>query len=443
MERPFLLLRYTAVRENEARRFASAFGWDHVLALVDAPPPAIAGDMVIAAAPRDFSSLEADILRDALEDHRHHRAALTVPNATFTPWTAFHIGRNDAFSAPGEWIVNRYVPPLNLTRRYPEAFAALFRSRIPGPVLALAEQCNLRCIMCPFNGSDIPESLIAYYRAYSDLRKGKDFISLDDLRSMLDLLASRFVGMRSISFFGPGEPFRHPRIFDILDECSRRNMAVTFTTNGTLLDETVVDRLLGYERLTMTISLDAVSPATYRAIRRADLGRVSGSIDRMLDRRSRPDQVRILVSFIRQPVNEKEEDAFAAQWLHRADEVLVASRYYAGRPDYQPEWTPRGLLPCAHLENSLHVLTDGEAWGCSAGTPDEFAFGNIFSHGLDAVLNARVEYASRRAATGAARDICRECMWWRQTQHREIWRDGRLTEVRRPYSYRLINPGNN
>jgi radical SAM protein with 4Fe4S-binding SPASM domain len=443
MDGPFLLLHYAAGREDEARRFAIALDWDYALTEGDTPSPEIAGHTVIEATPREFSAVEADILRDALNDHRYHGAAVTLPNATFTPWTDFRIGRPNGAMAAGEWMVNCYVPLLDLTRRYAENFASHAKRRASGLVVALAEKCNLRCGMCPFNGHDIPDSLVAYYRAFMERRRGRDFIALDDLRSILEVWSARFDETRSVSFFGPGEPFRYPRLHDVLDECARRDMAVSFTSNGTLLDQAMIESLLHFERVTITVSLDAVSSKAYRAIRTADLERVTRSIDCLLDRRSGPQQVRVLVSFIRQSVNEDEEETFAEQWLGRADEVLVVSRYYAGRPDYGPEWTPRGLLPCAHLENSLHVLTDGDAWGCSAGTPDEFAFGNIFSQGLDAILTARQEYVSRRAVTGAGRDICRDCLWWRQTQHREIWRDGRLAEVRRPYSYRLISPGQN
>ena len=139
-----------------------------------------------------------------------------------------------------------------------------------------------------------------------------------------------------------------------------------FTTNGNLLRSEHLDCLLASTASTVIFSVDAVSPGVYKRIRPAgDFQALIKSIDFLLENRKSARSPKVCVSFVRQTVNEHEEGAFVEAWRNRADEVCVTSEIYAGQPQYPPQWTPRGLLPCAPLEHSLHVLTNGDSASAS------------------------------------------------------------------------------
>ena len=70
--------------------------------------------------------------------------------------------------------------------------------------------------------------------------QGED-LSLEQVRHVLDELVS--CGIRSLSITD-GEPLVHPRFYEILDEIAKRNIGLsTIYSNGTLVDETLLDKL--------------------------------------------------------------------------------------------------------------------------------------------------------------------------------------------------------
>jgi len=60
-----------------------------------------------------------------------------------------------------------------------------------------------------------------------------------------------------ISLIG-GEPFRHEGLMDILECCQSRDMAINLVTNGTLIDEAIVEKLTAISRLVVIVSLDGM-----------------------------------------------------------------------------------------------------------------------------------------------------------------------------------------
>jgi mycofactocin biosynthetic radical S-adenosylmethionine protein MftC len=76
--------------------------------------------------------------------------------------------------------------------------------------------------------------------------------------------------------FGGGEPFLRPDFLDILDYAHARGITTCVSTNGTMLDEKIVQRLVCMELLYIQVSLDGAVPETNDAIRG------KGTFDRVL-----------------------------------------------------------------------------------------------------------------------------------------------------------------
>lgn len=141
-------------------------------------------------------------------------------------------------------------------RYQPETFIYPGFSELPGMAmpmdyplyltLILGNRCNFKCIYCYANLSGPPLSL-----------SGRDAIGLiNDAAEM---------GAVSVCMSG-GEPLLHPDIDKIVLEATERGMLVAFATNGALLDEPMVDRLLAAGLESIQVSLDAPSPSLHHFI---------------------------------------------------------------------------------------------------------------------------------------------------------------------------------
>jgi mycofactocin biosynthetic radical S-adenosylmethionine protein MftC len=122
----------------------------------------------------------------------------------------------------------------------------------------ITSRCNLRCRHCL--SADIME------HSGSEL----DFDQCCRFIDELDRLRVFQVN------FGGGEPFLRPDFLDILDYAHRAGIVTCVSTNGTVIDEQLADRLGRMGLLYIQVSLDGVTAATNDAVRGA------GTYDRII-----------------------------------------------------------------------------------------------------------------------------------------------------------------
>ncbi len=118
--------------------------------------------------------------------------------------------------------------------------------------LEITRRCNLRCVHCYAEAGPQPAA---------------DELSRSDLCRVLD--QARGLGIRELSLTG-GEVFLRPDFLDLVDDGLSRDFNVRFVTNGTLLDDRLLDGLCRRPIKLITISLDALSPAVHERIRGSD-----------------------------------------------------------------------------------------------------------------------------------------------------------------------------
>lgn len=120
------------------------------------------------------------------------------------------------------------------------------------PVFAQIEpttRCNLRCRMC-----------IAM--ALND--SARHDLSYKDFVTIIDRLPSALV----IKIQGNGEPFLHPDIFRMISYAQSRGIGVFTCTNGTLLDEKTMERILKSGLFELGVSIESTKKELYEDIRR-------------------------------------------------------------------------------------------------------------------------------------------------------------------------------
>lgn len=124
------------------------------------------------------------------------------------------------------------------------------RPRIVG--LVLSNRCNLSCIHC--------------YQA----KNGDSVLTPPEIgREVRRELAGLYPYLSTLDLLG-GEVFLSPGLSDLLDDVATtvNRPILRFTTNGTLLDNAWAERIVRTPFQSVTISIDAATPATYRRLRR-------------------------------------------------------------------------------------------------------------------------------------------------------------------------------
>jgi MoaA/NifB/PqqE/SkfB family radical SAM enzyme len=111
-------------------------------------------------------------------------------------------------------------------------------------------RCNLSCRTCIRNTWDEPMG-------------GMDMDVFERLAGQL----GRFPHLESVMFGGFGEPTAHPRILDMVRAVKASGLKAEMTTNATLLDDALVDGLLGERLDTLWISLDGTTEQSFDTIR--------------------------------------------------------------------------------------------------------------------------------------------------------------------------------
>ncbi|RKZ49139.1 MAG: hypothetical protein DRR16_04355 [Candidatus Parabeggiatoa sp. nov. 3] len=120
--------------------------------------------------------------------------------------------------------------------------------------LDVTRRCNLQCIGCTYH-SESAKKLQPRNSGMMDMTV--DFVN----RLCNELKTTK---TRSIVIEGSGEPFLNPHIFDMISVIKAAGFQLTILTNGTLLDQNVIRRLVDAKVDTIKVSLWATSIEEYR-----------------------------------------------------------------------------------------------------------------------------------------------------------------------------------
>lgn len=117
----------------------------------------------------------------------------------------------------------------------------------------ITSRCNLQCLCCLFHSPAL------------NVTSGDDQAIKDIPYSLFEMLCNdlKIMGTRQIIICGEGEPFLHPRLFDLISTAKNKGFQVTLFTNGTLLDELRVKSLIDSGLDILKVSLWASSPDEY------------------------------------------------------------------------------------------------------------------------------------------------------------------------------------
>lgn len=271
-------------------------------------------------------------------------------------------------------------------------------------VIDVTEVCNLDCVHCPHGDFKRSELYGARYLDASLNAKAVGEVAEH--------------GAQYIRYCGEGEPLIHPGCYDFLDDAVQRSGAfVTLTTNGTMLNERRVRKLLESGLHMVDVSLDAFTPQTYAAIRRGGDLEVTRANVLNLIRWAEGTQTKVVVSFIEQPQNTAEVESFAGFWNGKAHEVVVRRLHSAACAVRWANVRQKGRYPCLYPWERVVIGPSGHLKFC----PQDWVSGSVIADYRDTTIReawSGEAYARLRAEhlNGQCSGLCKDCPDWKQTR---------------------------
>jgi radical SAM protein with 4Fe4S-binding SPASM domain len=235
--------------------------------------------------------------------------------------------------------------------------------------LEVASACNLRCVMCPVPTTTRPALLMSeaiFRQAVDEAARERGFIFFPS---------------------GFGESLLHPKWGELLAYALERGISpIVLLTNGMLLNEQNIERLLELAIDVVMVSIDGVNPETYAKLRvRGDLPIVETNVRRLLERRGGAPKPALALRIIRMRDTEPEIDLFFDRWrplLGPTDQILINEfNDWAGKVEdrrvVQATGTRSRRGPCRMLWMNLSVHADGKVSACCHDSEDELIVGDL------------------------------------------------------------------
>jgi MoaA/NifB/PqqE/SkfB family radical SAM enzyme len=144
-------------------------------------------------------------------------------------------------------------------------------------------------------------------------------------------------------------------------------MDVRLGTNGLLLAEPIIDGLIDSGLTRLEISVDAVEPKAYQAIRGGSLKALEKRIHLFLNKRAKRGVALPLlrVSFLTLPQNKGQLPSFLKRWRGVADLVSTQKPiWFPGSKLAPPPTKAAKAVPCGQPWQRLGVTHDGRLWPC-------------------------------------------------------------------------------
>ena len=189
-------------------------------------------------------------------------------------------------------------------------------------IIDTTELCNLACIHCPHSAFEKSK----YYSGAC--------LSPDLNAKAIDEVRNHGKGITQyIRYSGEGETLLNRHFIAMLDYAVKQSggVQVTISTNGLLLDDDRIRRILATGVHVIDISIDAYSPDVYQRIRRrGELNQVRTNTQNLINiNKMNEARAKIVVSYVEQPINTHETQLFESYWKCQGADYVVIRRMHS------------------------------------------------------------------------------------------------------------------
>jgi len=239
-------------------------------------------------------------------------------------------------------------------------YASSPRSFSPqGIVIEPTNHCNLKCKHCTAQTNDEE-------RGYMDYEFYKRI--LDTNPQITCLMLSRY-----------GEPFLHPRIFEMIEYAKGKNIYVFTYTNGVLLSEDKIDRIFASRLDEINFSVEGTGEE-YEKNRGISYDILKRNLECLIDkRRTTGSKIRIGINMTEIDGKDDNAEAVKREWQGRVDYIDIGP--LVGR-----RMSIR-TASCRILWRNTVIRWDGTAFPCCIDMNSSLALGDLKTASLKEIFN--------------------------------------------------------
>jgi len=239
--------------------------------------------------------------------------------------------------------------------------------------LELAAKCNLKCMMCS--------------HPKNQTRSG--VMNLDQFKLIIDKLLSTKIRTLSLNM---GEPFMNTSIFEIISYAKDKGFFIYISTNGQLLTEKYIDKILETGVDHIKFSIEGYTPEVYEKIRFGGyferLFKNVVTLKKLRDQTQSSLQLRIATILM-----EGNEDlvGFIKYWAPYCDSIdclgLTNHIGVVSNEDIalMPYWTQRKSCPTITPFREINVLCNGDVVICCIDFLGQCVLGNLFEQDFEEI----------------------------------------------------------
>jgi len=268
-----------------------------------------------------------------------------------------------------------------------------------------ASSCNFKCVHCP-TGLNLNESL--------------GIMSEETFNQIFEQIKHhRF---DTIVLYHGGEPMLNKRFFDMAKKLKPITNKLRTTTNGSLLDDKVIEKFLELEFDEIDISLDGSSPEENDLIRiGGDYNKITKKVIKLIKLKNKRNlKVPKMTIANAQIPSDANTDAKASVPKHLIDTFKEVLNDVKFSPFYTIQWPgmpekldiiekPKGNF-CDHVVNTISIRWNGDVVPCCYDLVNMMVMGNVLDKKIDAIWNNK-KYLKLRKDIDEFNppDLCKNC----------------------------------
>ena len=262
----------------------------------------------------------------------------------------------------------------------------------------VTNHCNLNCVFC----------------GQRDMARPKGFISFEHVSKIADECRMHGAAIRFIRW---GEPFLHPNFIDLCVAVKNRGIPLHITTNGTLLKDWKMEKLVEIGLDSLIFSFQGASQSNYEEMRGPHYSRLVDTVHKMVSVRGTADKPFIHISTTVTDESEQEIVSFINRWNAVVDSVGVGKTNLTRVPVPQDlrarETIEHTYRPCTEVYQKLSVDWDGTITACCLDHDNMMALGDISTTSLAYIWNNSRTLKLYRELLGMNKHrslaLCRTC----------------------------------
>ncbi len=291
-------------------------------------------------------------------------------------------------------------------------------------VLSVSYKCNAKCPNCP------------YTEGNSDLRqKYKDtpFMSKEIYKKIADECGEFGAFIR---LTGGGEPLLHKDMLSLIEYSKSKGARIWLNTNGSLLTENTVDRLLAANTDIIEVSVDAADPDTYSKVRTGlNFDRLKRNVNYLVNKRNQnKGETKIVVSVINQKLIEGKLKSIVNFWFNAGVDDVIKRKFLtwgnttnlesSKSADQSPYLEKGSGVPCPWLFERINIDSRGKIELCGFDIAGRTNLGNVMETDIKQVWRGKeMERIRELHLQGRGDEIfpCNECPDYQYRSWEHCW----------------------